>query len=461
MYVFIKCFVCVLCVKYVFALNEGDPCMANNDAGVCKILDDCDYAVKLLTIDEKKPPMCRWKGSTRIVCCPLQDRSYNVGAFRSYFGGSNNGVLRSQDMFKFELPSPGPLLQRRGISELLRGSNNGVLRSQDMTCRYDGSLPILCCQNVPEAAPPAEPVGCPPLQLPSGDRNDIPFKKCLEYQRYVNVCVSSDSNPDSYVREDTCSVESFGDRITGGTPAHRNEFPHMALLGCRNTVNTGLGPVVWVAGGSLISDRFILTAGHVLSHRDYGLLRYVLLGATNKSEARDGLLFNIIRFIPHKLYQKNEKKHDIALLELDRRVEFSEFIRPACLPSPAIPITTDRILAGWGKTGEQASESQVLMKVTVPEYDYESYCKQFFSQAADNLFDKETMLCAAGGKGDNKDSCQGDSGGPMMAYARDIHCSFVVRGIVSFGPRCGAGVPGVYTNVQYYMAWIQSVVWPK
>ncbi|XP_063371253.1 venom protease-like [Cydia amplana] len=427
MNVFIKCVVCVLCVKCVFGLNEGDPCMANNDAGVCKILEDCDYAVKLLTIDEKKPPMCRWKGSTRIVCCPLEDRSYTVGAFRSYFGGSNNGVLRSQDM----------------------------------TCRYDGSLPILCCQNVPEAPPPAEPVGCPPLQLPPGDRNDIAFKKCLEYQRYVNVCVSSDSNPDAYVREDTCGVEAFGDRITGGTPAQRNEFPHMALLGCRNTVNTKLGPVVWVAGGTLISDKFILTAGHVLSHIEYGLLRYALLGATNKSEARDGLVFNIIRFIPHKLYQKNEKQHDIALLELDRRVEFSEFIRPACLPSPAIPITTDRILAGWGKTGEQASESQVLMKVTVPEYDYESYCKPFFSQTADHLFDKETMLCAAGGKDDNKDSCQGDSGGPMMAYARDINCSYVVRGIVSFGPRCGAGVPGVYTNVQYYMAWIQSVVWPK
>ncbi|XP_048003663.1 venom protease-like [Leguminivora glycinivorella] len=417
---------CVLCVKCVFGLNEGDPCMANSDAGVCKILDDCDYAVKLLTIDEKKPPMCRWRGSTRIVCCPLQDRSYTIGAFRSYFGGSNNGVLRSQDM----------------------------------TCRYDGSLPILCCQNVPEAPPPAEPLACPPLQQPAGNRNDIAFKKCLEYQRYVNVCVSSDANPDAYVREDTCSVEEFGDRITGGTPARRSEFPHMALLGCRNTVNTGLGPVVWVAGGSLISDRFILTAGHVLSHRDYGLLRYVLLGATNKSEARDGLLFNIIRFIPHKLYQKNEKKHDIALLELDRRVEFSEFIRPACLPSEAIPITKDRILAGWGKTGEQASESEILVKVTVPEYDYDSYCKQFFSQTADNLFDKETMLCAAGGKGDNKDSCQGDSGGPLMTFARDINCSYVVRGIVSFGPRCGAGIPGVYTNVQYYMSWIQSVVWP-
>ena len=56
-----------------------------------------------------------------------------------------------------------------------------------------------------------------------------------------------------------------------------------------------------------------------------------------------------------------------------------------------------------------------------------------------------------------KDSCGGDSGGPLVIKKKRGLSTYSVQiGIVSWGlPRCGtAGVPGVYTNVGYFMNWI-------
>jgi len=56
---------------------------------------------------------------------------------------------------------------------------------------------------------------------------------------------------------------------------------------------------------------------------------------------------------------------------------------------------------------------------------------------------------------------QGDSGGPATSkdYVEDI--TYVV-GITSFGSKyCGYGDPGVYTNVQSYLDWIEGIVWGR
>ena len=57
-----------------------------------------------------------------------------------------------------------------------------------------------------------------------------------------------------------------------------------------------------------------------------------------------------------------------------------------------------------------------------------------------------------------KDSCTGDSGGPIIL--RELTDDpYVQIGIVSFsvGNECGAkNLPGVYTNVESYLDWIDS-----
>lgn len=59
-----------------------------------------------------------------------------------------------------------------------------------------------------------------------------------------------------------CALEEV-DLIVGGTKSKPKEFPHMALIGYESPD----GPV-YKCGGTLISENFVLTAGHCLYDRE-------------------------------------------------------------------------------------------------------------------------------------------------------------------------------------------------
>merc|ERR1712242_467379 len=77
-------------------------------------------------------------------------------------------------------------------------------------------------------------------------------------------------------------------------------------------------------------------------------------------------------------------------------------------------------------------------------------------------------FCAGGSYANGADSCQGDSGGPAFGknqnackeYTHNKRkrkvCPYQIYGIVSFGGRCGSGVPGVYTDIKSYCDWIDA-----
>jgi len=68
-------------------------------------------------------------------------------------------------------------------------------------------------------------------------------------------------------------------------------------------------------------------------------------------------------------------------------------------------------------------------------------------------------MCLKGEKVEN--TCEGDSGGPLLCESSDENGSgpsWTIDGITSFGTSCGEGSPvGVYTRVQFYISWIESI----
>ncbi|XP_072949116.1 serine protease persephone-like isoform X2 [Epargyreus clarus] len=245
--------------------------------------------------------------------------------------------------------------------------------------------------------------------------------------------------------------------IIGGEEAQPGEFPHMAALGY--TLGDGYN---FSCGGSLISQEYVLTAAHCIENIQGLTPSIVRLGVVEigKDVFNPESDIRIANIIVHPDRKPVVKYHDIALIRLQRKVEYSALLNPACLytkddvPRDALTIT------GWGKSSVNKDiRSPVLQKANVTAVSREECSAGYANWRRLPSGIGNGQLCAGDSHG-LTDTCQGDSGGPLQAItARDGH--YRVIGVTSFGRGCGSTVPGVYTQVSAYLDWIEGIVWPN
>lgn len=87
-------------------------------------------------------------------------------------------------------------------------------------------------------------------------------------------------------------------------------------------------------------------------------------------------------------------------------------------------------------------------------------CKQKYKEIGKLNLDAQfsrLALCAGYNEG-GMDSCTGDSGGPLMLPVfTNGEFPFYQIGIVAYGIGCGReNIPGMYTNLQEFMFWINE-----
>lgn len=155
-------------------------------------------------------------------------------------------------------------------------------------------------------------------------------------------------------------------------------------------------------GGAIISKKYILTAAHcVHSFKKYEIKVY--LGGHNIST--DYVDTRRVRKIhEHEYFDTVSFDFDIALLELDKAVEFGPKIQPACLPQIQFEDYSGKIgmIAGWGRLGEQEQTSPVLREVVVPIWSKDECYESDYGKK--RLTDN--MMCAGVPTG-GSDACQG------------------------------------------------------
>lgn len=264
-------------------------------------------------------------------------------------------------------------------------------------------------------------------------------EKCLEYGNMLSAI------------DDT-----FVPKISEGEDASIGEYPHMAKLGYGD-----LGNIKWLCGGSLISERFVLTAAHCLTSEKDGDVTLVELGTVQLNEININNIYYISHKYPHRDYQSDEVYNDIALLKLNRSVTFSSDIKPACLHTKSDMKSNMSVEAtGWGGTSF-ARQSKILQKVYLRMFSPTDCAKTHTVRERFNRGLQENQLCA-GSYNDYKDTCKGDSGSPIQILNRHQNL-YVIYGITSTGlKRCGIpNIPAIYTRVSSYIQWIENRVWPS
>uniref|UniRef100_A0A4W3HHA8 Peptidase S1 domain-containing protein n=1 Tax=Callorhinchus milii TaxID=7868 RepID=A0A4W3HHA8_CALMI len=151
--------------------------------------------------------------------------------------------------------------------------------------------------------------------------------------------------------------------------------------------------------------------------------------------------------IYHKDYDDASHDYDIALMKLKFPIQFSDTIRPVCLPryNQEFPAGKKCWISGWGHSSSDAS-LQVFPLIST------RWCN---SSCMYNGSLTPRMMCA-GYKDGKVDACQGDSGGPLVC--EDVY-AWHLMGVVSWGLGCAkANYPGVYTKVTEFLDWIYNVI---
>ncbi|KAB0805053.1 hypothetical protein PPYR_02023 [Photinus pyralis] len=208
-------------------------------------------------------------------------------------------------------------------------------------------------------------------------------------------------------------------KIVGGDEAALHGFPYQVAIFIQVPQGTGF------CGGSLISDKHILTAAHCVSSASSAL---VMVGAHNiKAEESNRQEFNTTSFAVHEQWFPLFILNDIAIIKINDAIQVDGVTVKILALAPA---TEDAVLtglqatvSGWGKDSDAAQGVSSVLRYVNSTIIENSICKIFYFG---NIRDEH--ICMNGWEG--KSSCQGDSGGPLV-MTRDGELT--QYGVVSFG----------------------------
>uniref|UniRef100_A0A2K5VBR4 Complement C1r subcomponent n=1 Tax=Macaca fascicularis TaxID=9541 RepID=A0A2K5VBR4_MACFA len=202
-------------------------------------------------------------------------------------------------------------------------------------------------------------------------------------------------------------------RIIGGQKAKMGNFPWQVFTNIHGH-----------RGGTLLGDRWILTAAHTLYPKEHDAQSNVpldvFLGHTNVEELMKLASHPIRRVSIHPDYRQDESHNfegDIALLELENSVTLGPNLLPICLPDNETfyDLGLMGYVSGFGVMEEKIAHDLRFVRLPVANReDCETWLR------GKNRMDvfSQNMFCA-GHPSLKQDACQGDNGGVFAIRDRN------------------------------------------
>lgn len=137
-------------------------------------------------------------------------------------------------------------------------------------------------------------------------------------------------------------------RITGGKDAEAGQFPHQVSLQRLPLRNH-------FCGGSILNERWILTAAHCTIRERPGSFVVV----TSSYRRSSGIAFNVVEVINHENYDAEKITNDVAVIKVNNNIVFDEVTFP--IPLINREVTSGRLeVSGWGRISTTGAIPEIL-----------------------------------------------------------------------------------------------------
>ncbi|KAK9393609.1 coagulation factor IX [Crotalus adamanteus] len=231
---------------------------------------------------------------------------------------------------------------------------------------------------------PTVPFPCGMIQAPEAKNKFTRAHPSNSFDHWIVSSNATDDGEEGYNHTQVSFHLASNIRVVGGMDSKKGEVPWQVYL--LNYEGKGF------CGGTIINEKWIVTAAHCLEFQPQMIVagEHNVYVVDNTEQYR-----NVVRAIPHPTYNVTNKYHnDIALLELDRPLEFNHYVIPICLGDKDF---TNNLLkfglgtvSGWGKLAYQGRQASILQVLQIRFIDRSTCLRSSSYPILPNMF------CAGG-----------------------------------------------------------------
>lgn len=160
-------------------------------------------------------------------------------------------------------------------------------------------------------------------------------------------------------------------------------------------------------GGSILTNRFILTAAHCTTGLNLHPTFFVAVVGALKRHF-DGVTYRVDKVMRHEDFSLQTISNDISLIRTAKEITFTPNIQPIALPKQNDPGNTAAVVSGWGKTTQRAIlPASVMQYAQMTTLNYQECAKKLVGSPTKSFL-KSYNVCGLNKLGVG--ACFGDSG---------------------------------------------------